>query len=81
MTDKTTKTDTLEEALDRLPSPARPPGTHHDFYFLEIQKTRVFGWCMGYRSDRDEQQFYMEGEDLHHLAHEMHTELEEAGWL
>ena len=82
MTDKTTtKTDTLEDALDRLPPAVRPPGAHTDFYFLEIQKTLDSSWCMGYRSIQDEQQFYMEGEDLRHLANEMHTELEDAGWL
>ena len=82
MTDKTTtETDTLEDVLNRLPPAVSPPGANQDFYFLEIQKTRVFGWCMGYRSDRDEQQFYMEGEHLRHLAVEMYTELEDAGWL
>ena len=87
MIDKTTtETDTLEEALDRLPYQVTQPGVQHDYYYLEIWKVNVTVWGIVYRSndDRtngDQQKFYMEGEDLHHLAHEMHHALEDAGWL
>ena len=84
MTDKTTtETDTLEEALARLPSTVTTPGLSQDFYLLIGREGHndARWWICYERTGVMHDRFYVEGEDLRHLAVEMHTELEDAGWL
>ena len=81
MTDKTTKTDTLEHALDRLPS-SITAGGRTDRYDLHIAKTDV-GWLLCYEGAFviDDKLYIEGGQDLHRLADEMYKTLNEGGWL